>query len=168
MPFLCKKYKIDTLFSPNYTCPLFLPGIRSVVTIHDLSFFPLEKLYPLSRRLFKPIIHLSIRASDTVIAVSEFTKKDILRYIGPFEHKIKVIYEAADQRFNGPASQKLIDEIKSFIKYRGSIFYLQVFWNRGKILNDCFRHSQQYVKRSAIIWLFPEERDGGMIPLTRK
>ena len=134
LPFLCKKYKIDTLFSPNYTCPLFLPGIRSVVTIHDLSFFPLEKLYPLSRRLFKPIIHLSIRASDTVIAVSEFTKKDILRYIGPFEHKIKVIYEAADQRFNGPASQKLIDEIKSFYKIPGKYILFTGFLEPRKNL----------------------------------
>ena len=123
----------------------------------------MEKLYPLSRRLFKPIIHLSIRASDTVIAVSEFTKKDILRYIGPFEHKIKVIYEAADQRFNGPASQKLIDEIKSFYKIP-EVYFIYRFSGTAEILNDCFRHSQQYVKRSAIIWLFPEERDGGMIP----
>ena len=119
LPFLCKKYKINTLFSPNYTSPLILPGIRSVVTIFDLSFFPLAKLYPFSRRLFKPIIHLSVKLSDAVIAISEFTRKDIVRYIGPYDYKIKVIYLAADSRFNGPVSGSEIDRIKVNYKIPG-------------------------------------------------
>jgi len=96
---LCKKHKIRVLFSPNYTAPLIHPNVYSVVTIHDLSFFPLAKYYPRSRRLFRQIIRLSVKYSDRVIAVSNFTRGDIIKYIGPYEERISVIHEAADARF---------------------------------------------------------------------
>jgi glycosyltransferase involved in cell wall biosynthesis len=113
LPFwLCRKYSIGVLFSPNYTCPLVCPGFASVVTIHDLSFFPLSKLYPLKRRLFKPIIALSVMLADRIIAVSEFTKKDILKYVGNYENKISVIYEAAEDRFNHAVPVETILKIK--------------------------------------------------------
>jgi glycosyltransferase involved in cell wall biosynthesis len=102
---VCKKFKIRVLFSPNYTAPLIHPNVYSVVTIHDLSFFPLAKYYPRTRQLFRQIISLSVKYSDRVIAVSNFTRGDIIKYIGPYEEKISVIYEAADARFlNKPDS----------------------------------------------------------------
>ncbi len=113
---VCKKFKIQVLFSPNYTAPLIHFGFFSVVTIHDLSFFPLSEYYPRSRRFFRQIIHLSVKSSDKVIAVSEFTKNDILKYIGEYENKIRVIYEAADVKFlSKPAAEK-IDDIKKRYK----------------------------------------------------
>jgi len=96
---VCGKLKIRVLFSPNYTAPLIHPGIYSVVTVHDLSFFPLAKYYPRSRRLFRQIIRLSVKYSNRVIAVSNFTKADIIKYIGPCENKISVIHESADAKF---------------------------------------------------------------------
>jgi len=111
LPFIvCRKFKIRVLFSPNYTAPLIHIGFFSVATIHDLSFFPLSKYYPRSRRLFKHIIRLSVKFSDKVIAVSEFTKNDILKYIGKYEKKISVVYEAADAKFlNEPAAEQIAE-----------------------------------------------------------
>jgi glycosyltransferase involved in cell wall biosynthesis len=103
LPFICLRCKADILFSPNYTMPLLPIGGKNVVTIHDLSFFPLHDLYPRSRRLFKPIIYASVRRADAVIAVSEFTKKDIVRYIGGSPEKIAMVYNGADERFTEPA-----------------------------------------------------------------
>jgi len=111
--FLCKKYGISVLFSPNYTSPILHPGFRSIVTIHDLSFYPLSKLYPLKRRLFKPIIKFSVRVADKVIAVSEYTRKDILKYIGDFGKKVTVVYEAADKRFGDSVSIKAINDTRT-------------------------------------------------------
>ncbi|MCL2183137.1 MAG: glycosyltransferase family 4 protein [Chitinispirillia bacterium] len=105
---VCKKYKIRVLFSPNYTAPLFHPGVRSAVTIHDLSFFPMAEYYPRSRRIFRHIIRLSVKHSDRVISVSHFTKDDILKYVGAYEKKIRVIHVAADTRFlNEPPEDDL-------------------------------------------------------------
>lgn len=100
LPFSCLRKKVTVLFSPNYTTPLCTPGFATVVTIHDLSFFPLSHLYPRSRRLFKPIIRASIKKANRVIAVSEFTRQDIGRYIGiKSMRKVSVVYNAADDRF---------------------------------------------------------------------
>jgi len=119
LPFIiCRKFKIQVLFSPNYTAPLIRFGFFSVVTIHDLSFFPLSKYYPRSRRLFKQIIHLSVKFSDRVIAVSDFTKNDILKHIGKYENKISVIYEAADTRFLNKPSNGQITRVKERYKIK--------------------------------------------------
>jgi len=109
LPFaVCRKYKVFLLFSPNYTAPLFHPGLRSVVTIHDLSFFPMADYYPRSRRFFRQIIRLSVKFSDRVISVSHFTKDDILKYIGPYGKKTSVIHEAADTKFlNEPTDEEI-------------------------------------------------------------
>jgi glycosyltransferase involved in cell wall biosynthesis len=113
LPFvLCIRYRINVLFSPNYTSPLIHPGVKSVVTIHDLSFYPLSRLYPLKRRLFKPIIRFSVTVADRVIAVSEYTKKDILKYVGDFKEKISVIYEAAEERFKNSVSIEAVNDVK--------------------------------------------------------
>jgi glycosyltransferase involved in cell wall biosynthesis len=139
LPFaLCGKYKIRVLFSPNYTAPLLRPGFRSVVTIHDLSFFPMEKYYPRSRRLFKRVIRLSVKFSDRVIAVSRFTKDDILKYIGPCEKKISVIHESADARFlNEPASGEIASVKKKYgigDKYVLFIGFMEPRKNLGRLL----------------------------------
>jgi glycosyltransferase involved in cell wall biosynthesis len=117
LPFaLCKKYKIRVLFSPNYTAPVLRFGVYSIVTIHDLSFFPLVKYYPRTRRLFRWVIRLSVKHSNAVIAVSNFTKCDILKFIGPYGKKISVVYEAADPRFLNEAQGEQISAVLK--KYR--------------------------------------------------
>jgi glycosyltransferase involved in cell wall biosynthesis len=140
LPFsLCRKYGIQVLFSPNYTSPLFHPGFASVVTIHDLSFFPLSRLYPRGRRLFKPIIKLSVLLADKIIAVSEFTKKDILRYVGNFPDKISVVYEAAEERFSASVPAEAIDNAKKkfgiakeYVLFTG---FLEPRKNLGRLLD---------------------------------
>jgi glycosyltransferase involved in cell wall biosynthesis len=114
LPFICRYYKADLLFSPNYTMPLLTLGYKNVVTIHDLSFFPLYKLYPRSRRFFKPIIHASVRRADGVIAVSQFTKNDIDRYIGAASNKTTIVYCAAHERYTATASSTTIDVRRHF------------------------------------------------------
>ncbi|MDR3012111.1 MAG: glycosyltransferase family 4 protein [Chitinispirillales bacterium] len=122
---VCKKYKIRVLFSPNYTAPLFHPGLRSVVTIHDLSFFPMAEYYPRSRRIFKQIIRLSVKFSDRVISVSHFTKDDILKYIGPYEKKISVIHEAADVKFlDEPAIEEIAAVKKKYKINREYVLFI--------------------------------------------
>lgn len=121
--YLCRKYKIQVLFGPNYIVPMIKWGFKTIVTIHDLSFYPLSRLYPLRRKLFKWIIPLSVKRADKVIAVSECTRKDIIRYIGDYNDKITVIYEAAEERFKRPVSKEQIGETRQ--KYKiGDVKYL--------------------------------------------
>jgi glycosyltransferase involved in cell wall biosynthesis len=70
---------------------------KFVVTVHDL----IPIVYPQEFRslLFKAgwkVIPSAIKKTDRIIAVSEFTKSEIIRLIGVEESKISVIYEGVD------------------------------------------------------------------------
>jgi len=127
LPFyLCRKYRISVMFGPNYIVPFFKPGFRTVVTIFDLSFYPLAALYPVRRRLFQWIIRWSILRADNIIAISECTKRDILKYVGDYSEKITVIYLAAEERFREAVPKEETDVIRKRYKIGGNPYLLYV------------------------------------------
>lgn len=67
-------------------------GIKSVVTIHDLIFKVYPKTYPLIDRIIYDLkVRYACKYSDTIIAISESTKQDIIKYYNINEDKINVI-----------------------------------------------------------------------------
>ncbi len=89
----------DRVFLPIQTVPFFLPRkTESIVTIHDLAFkiFP-EHFPPRDLRRLNWFTDFSIRKATRLIAVSESTKRDILKfYPGTREDKIRVVYHGFD------------------------------------------------------------------------
>ncbi len=85
---------LHVLHSPDFIPP-FRRNCRSVITIHDLNFllYP-HFLTPESARYYGQIDQAVLKC-DHIIAVSESTKRDIIRLTGAPEHKITVVYEAA-------------------------------------------------------------------------
>ena len=56
-------------------------GCRSVVTIHDLIFIHCPEYYhPIDRMIYNYKFRRACRVADRVIAVSEFTKRELLRH----------------------------------------------------------------------------------------
>jgi glycosyltransferase involved in cell wall biosynthesis len=137
LPFQLKKMKIKVLHSPNYITPLFKLGFRVIVTVHDLTFilFP-EKYTIVKRLLFSKMVPLFIRIADSVIAVSENTKTDILKLIGIKEEKVFVTYESFPEyynnRINGEDAKKIL---KQYGINRGYILYVGMIEPRKNILN---------------------------------
>lgn len=80
-------------------------GLKSVVTIHDLLFlrFP-EGYHAADRRLYNLKYRRSCLNADRIIAVSEFTKQDIVRYYGIAPERISVVYQGCDDTFRHPAA----------------------------------------------------------------
>ncbi|MEJ2347962.1 MAG: glycosyltransferase, partial [Patescibacteria group bacterium] len=83
-------------FNPFFLTLPFLKKTPAVVTIHDLIPLIYPKEYPpgLKGKLRYLIQKVLIRRIDGIIAVSETSKKDIVRFLGIPQEKIKVIYEA--------------------------------------------------------------------------
>ena len=85
----------DVLWMPMAAIPLVRrKKLRTVVTIHDLAFkhFP-EYFTPADLRKLNFMADLAVRKADGIIAISEATKKDILKFYPEIEaEKIKVIY----------------------------------------------------------------------------
>ncbi len=81
------------LFIPAHTVPLIHPE-RTVVTIHGLEYeFSPESYHFLERLYMRWSIRYSVRVARRVIAVSENTKRDLVRLYGVPETKMTVVYE---------------------------------------------------------------------------
>jgi len=92
------------------------PGCRTVVTIHDLSFLAHPEW--LSRRVrftLNRLVPRSVRAAARVIAISDFTKQDLVQRYGLPPEKIVVVPLAADASFTllpDPAAGPLPDRVR--------------------------------------------------------
>ena len=84
-------------------------GIKSVVTIHDLIFLRHPEFYnPIDVQIYKWKFRQTIKEADYIIAISEYTKRDILEYGGNLvsEDKITLIYQSCSPRFNTSQNYK--------------------------------------------------------------
>lgn len=92
LPLKLKKYKFDLVHFTHFNVPIFYRG-KFVVTIHDLTlrYFPTHR--GLKFLAYKLVFRHAIKNSQKIIAISEHTKKEILKYYKVNPNKIKVIYE---------------------------------------------------------------------------
>jgi glycosyltransferase involved in cell wall biosynthesis len=88
-----------TLFVPSHVVPLWHPR-RTVVTIHDLGYLEYPQAHTRLSRLY---LHLSTwfsaHAARRVIAISEATKRDLIKHYTIKPGKIVVIYHGRDLIF---------------------------------------------------------------------
>ncbi|MBN2190238.1 MAG: glycosyltransferase family 4 protein [Candidatus Aureabacteria bacterium] len=98
MPKSLKKEKPDVLHI-QYHGPVFC-GCPTVVTVHDISYEIFPGYFTFAERLR---LHLSvphfIRKAKSVITVSDFSRKDIIRKYKIKENKIKTVYNGIDHDF---------------------------------------------------------------------
>lgn len=136
LPRLLQKYVLDLVHFPHFNVPLFYRR-KFVITIHDLILvhFPTIRgttlnplFYWLKFLAYKIVIKSAIRRAQKIIAVSEFTKSDILTHYKIPAKKIKVTYEAVDD-FCLVNPQKTEEKIlanygiiKPYIIYIGNVY----------------------------------------------
>lgn len=83
----------DILFVPAHIIPLVHPS-RTIVVVHGLEYEVCPRSYSFLERLYmRYSIRFSVRASESIVAVSENTKRDLTRWYGVSPGKILVIYE---------------------------------------------------------------------------
>ncbi|WP_134682280.1 glycosyltransferase family 4 protein [Paracoccus ravus] len=90
-PRLARDVAPDVVFLPNL---IWTPGLRipSVITAHDLLHFRSpEKFGLMKARLLRLVIGLALRRSDRIIAVSDFTARDAVRFAGVPESRLAVV-----------------------------------------------------------------------------
>jgi len=105
LPGLLKTYGIDLLHSPMYLMPL-ATNLPTVITVHDLVYrvFP-ETTNWKNRVALQAVLPCSIKKARRIIAVSENTRKDILKYYPNASPKIKVIPLGCDERYTMASDQ---------------------------------------------------------------
>lgn len=111
-----KKDKIELFHGLSNELPYGLRknSIRSIVTIHDLIFLRYPQFYkPIDRWIYTKKFRTACRQADRVIAISEMTKRDIVRFFNIKEDKISVVYQGCDASFTHTVTQEKKDSIRA-------------------------------------------------------
>ncbi len=106
----------DSLYhSPYYLMPYF-PGVPTLLTVYDVIplRFP-EHSTARARLLFRLTTKLALHASEHVIAISEATKQDYVRFFGVPPERITAIPLAASDRFR----PRPLEEVESLRRKYG-------------------------------------------------
>jgi len=117
-PRLIRRYRLDLLHVPHFNAPLICP-CRLVITIHDLILtkFPTPRastlapiVYWLKNLAYRLVISRATKRAKTILAVSNFTKDDIVKQLAVPAKKITVTYEGvtvfSDSRLNDQTADK--------------------------------------------------------------
>ncbi len=129
LPHYLRKNPVD-IYHTQYITPFFVSRKTKIIThIHDISFRVFSKLIKKTDWFFlKILIPISLRRADKIIAVSEFTKNEIVKYYIVAPEKIAVIPNAISEDFFLPVSAKKLLAVRSrynlpdkFILYMGTL-----------------------------------------------
>lgn len=96
-PYSARSLHLD-IYHTQYIIPFFMPKKTKIVThIHDISFMKFPEYISLKDRFFlNTLIPRSLKQSSAIIAVSEFTKQEIVSSYGIKPEKIFVVSNASD------------------------------------------------------------------------
>jgi glycosyltransferase involved in cell wall biosynthesis len=98
LPVEAARHKVDVLLNPGFTAPLLAPCPQATV-FHDLQ----HKRHPEHFRWFdlpawRLMLFASACSSEALIAVSQATRRDLLRYYPVGESRVHVIPHGVDER----------------------------------------------------------------------
>jgi len=111
------------LFIPAHTIPI-ITRSPIVTTLHDLGFKHYPELYPRHELFYHNFsMNMAVRRAKKIIAISEFTKQDILKWY-PFcnAEKITVVHHGYNKNRFAPLKQT--DSLKFRNKYDKYILFI--------------------------------------------
>jgi glycosyltransferase involved in cell wall biosynthesis len=107
VPRLLRNLKATLYHSPYYLMP-YRPGVPTVLTAYDVIPLIYPQYYTLPQRLIFRLAHdLALRAAHTVIAISEATKRDLIKHFGVKDRRIVVTPLAADPGFKPQTADRI-------------------------------------------------------------
>ncbi|MGM9749275.1 MAG: glycosyltransferase family 4 protein [Candidatus Cryptobacteroides sp.] len=116
VPLAIKRSHADIFHGLSNVLPYLMgkvKGCRFVVTIHDLIFVSFPYSYTwLQRHRYNFTNRRACRKADRIVAVSEFTAREIVKYYFIPKDKISVIYQGCESLFSEPCSEGFKDLVR--------------------------------------------------------
>jgi glycosyltransferase involved in cell wall biosynthesis len=103
---LGRTHGVDVLHCPTYRGPL-RSALPLVVTVHDLAVFRHPEAFNRWTRTYSPrLVPRVLAAARRIIAVSEFTRRELVELLRVPDEKIRVVPNGVDDEFTpeGPAA----------------------------------------------------------------
>lgn len=119
-------------------------SIKKIVTIHDLIFLRYPKYYGFfDRKIHFWKFKKAAEQADLIIAISEQTKADIIKFLKVPESRIRVVYQGCHHSFKEDKPQELLESVqdkfkipKEFILNVGTIEERKNLLNIVKSINN--------------------------------
>ncbi|MCL6430952.1 MAG: glycosyltransferase family 4 protein [Anaerolineae bacterium] len=91
---------VDLFHATDHVLPR-VTGVRTVFTLHDLTFLLYPQAHSLANRWYLTLMMPRfLRATGAVVAVSECTRRDAVRLYGLEEARVRVIYPGVGPQFH--------------------------------------------------------------------
>jgi glycosyltransferase involved in cell wall biosynthesis len=113
-PLACRRAKIDLLFHPKFTVPLFAP-CKAVMVVHGADWLIPEQAQFYSYwdvKYMKLMLPLYLRKSSAIISVSQETTDNFNRILKLPAGKIRTIYLAPARHFTRITDPEILQKVK--------------------------------------------------------
>lgn len=92
---------VNLFFMPHINFIALGQNAKKILTVHDLSFLLYPEFFSWRKNIWHRTINARrfLRGFDTIVAVSENTRDDIVRLTGVDKDKVRVIYSGIDKKF---------------------------------------------------------------------
>ncbi len=135
LPGLVRQLDLDLLHIPSYRRLLGRRPCKLVATIHDLAPFCVPKKYDWKRMIYGRVIARWLaHRQDRIIAVSENTARDIIRFFGVPRRRIEVVHNGVEHErfFPGSPQRARAWMAQSYAVSRPFILYVARLEHPGK------------------------------------
>ncbi|OIN88464.1 glycosyltransferase family 1 protein [Candidatus Beckwithbacteria bacterium CG_4_10_14_0_2_um_filter_47_25] len=114
------KHPPEVLFIPAHTLPVIRsPKIKTVVTIHGLEYEYLPEYYKFPQKLYlNKSTGYAVKHADRLIAVSNWTKTQLVDRLAADPEKITVIHEGIGRRIIKAKDQQFKSDYRRQIRYK--------------------------------------------------
>lgn len=150
LPQLLWRLQPDLVHFTNFNMPIIGPCFPSVVTVHDLTllFFSGRQENRLKRILYPIVMGQSLRRAKKIIAISEYTKQDIIKHFQIPAEKIEVIYEGVPQRLKKIEDKKELQRMRAQFNITDPFLLYVGQWRKHKNLINLIRAFHLVLRRN--------------------
>jgi glycosyltransferase involved in cell wall biosynthesis len=105
---------VDVFHGLDHLLPR-LHQVKSVFTLYDLTYLLTDTHTTLNRQFLKLLMPRFLAAADAVIAISESTRRDMVKHYAVDERKVRVIYGGVAERFR-PAAPEDVARVRALYR----------------------------------------------------
>jgi glycosyltransferase involved in cell wall biosynthesis len=129
IPFLLVKHRVSVIHSLHYSFPLLHPGVKQVVTLHDMTSFTMPEVHlPLKAIYYRAFIRAAVRFADKLIFVSHSAQQDCAAMFRLRKQTSRVIHLGKTDIFMVSSNPTISDRVRCrynippmFLLYVGTI-----------------------------------------------
>ncbi len=115
IPRAIKKEKIDLIFNPKFTVPLFTPA-KKVMAVHGADWFipPYDEVYTTIDNFYiKRVRPLYFKSADFITSVSDYSTNGVIKAFPWWKKKIKTIYFGPNKVFKPVTDESALTAVRT-------------------------------------------------------